>query len=78
MDADEIFLKAGAYRLLQLNSARGLNLDHIEKIAIYVGLDRPEPACNVHCFSTRACPQLSQITAETKWIAARKFVAVLS
>ena len=27
---------------------------------------------------TRACPQLSQMTAAAKWIAARKFLAVLS
>jgi hypothetical protein len=27
---------------------------------------------------TRACPQLSQIMAAAKWIAARKFLAVLS
>jgi hypothetical protein len=28
--------------------------------------------------STRACPQLSQMIAATNWIAARKFLAVLS
>src|SRR6202171_1982243 len=27
---------------------------------------------------TRACPQLSQMTAAARWIAARKFLAVLS
>ncbi|MGH6801595.1 MAG: hypothetical protein ACRECZ_09315, partial [Methylocella sp.] len=29
-------------------------------------------------FVTRACPQLSQMIAAARWIAARKFLAVLS
>jgi cellulose synthase (UDP-forming) len=35
-------------------------------------------AGNINHALTRACPQLSQMTAAARWIAARKFLAVLS
>ena len=39
---------------------------------------RAAAACSLKPSATRACPQLSQMIAAARWIAARKFLAVLS
>jgi putative ABC transport system substrate-binding protein len=45
--------------------------------AAYGGRDYPEIG-GLMSYGTRACPQLSKITLATKWMPARKFLAVLS
>jgi hypothetical protein len=45
----------------------------------YTELDTAQRFCRLSYNAlTRACPQLSQMIAAAKWIAARKFLAVLS
>lgn len=53
-------------------------LDEVLLLCLLAVLAGADTFVDIARFGTRACPQLSQMVAAARWMAARKFLAVLS